>query len=347
MQALVVMDEPQRSEVAGELRDSGWSVSVCEDVPTAVATARRHQPEVVVTSNRLPGGGGEMLITRLRGLVATAMTPIVAVSVDVYEGANLLAAGATSSVAASSGPGHIAKAVSAAVGRQSLPPAQAPAMLLTDPVRLTALEQTGLLPGDEDAAFDDITRVAADLLPAPTTLVSLVNGSGQFFPGRTDMSPRERGARESPLSESFCQWAVTSQERLVVEDAAKHELLSRNPAVALGVRAYAGVPLVVEDVTLGTVCAVDYDARAWDGEDLRILEMLGRLATAELRVRMAERERSDDAHQAPLITAIQDGIRATIELLRTTNSTPGSVAFTAVVRLLERFNRRLPRREHA
>ena len=345
MQVLVVMDGPQGGEVATELRNSGWSVSLCEDVPTAVATARRDQPEVVVTSSRLPGGGGEMLITRLRGLVATAMTPIVGVSGDVFEGANMVAAGATSSVTRSAEPGQVAKAVSAAAGRQSVPPEQAPAALLTDPDRLSALEQTGLVPGDEEAAFDDITRVAAELLPAPTTLVSLVNGSGQFFPGRTDVSPRAQGGRQSPLSESFCQWAVTSQEQLVVEDASNHGLLSHNPAVdELGVRAYAGVPLVVDDVTLGTVCAIDYDARAWDQEDLRILKLLGRLATAELRVRMAQRSGQDDP--ASLVAAIQDGIGASAEVLRTTNPAAGSVAFTAVVRLLERFNRRLPTREH-
>ncbi len=342
MKVLLVSDAAQGESLIPEFRGRGWEVASSSDVPSALATARRVAPQVVVASERLPGGGGTVLVTRLRALLGTALTPVVGlVAGSVAEG-RMTEAGASVCVAADAGPVAVADAVERADATPGAPALEVPVEVLSEPTRLATIEQTGLIPGDEDAAFDDITRVASDLLPAPTSLVSLVEAEGQFFPGRTDVAPRAAGGRGTPLAQSFCQWAVASGESLVVEDATRHQVLRENPAVGeQHVQAYAGVPLVVDGTTLGTVCAVDYEARGWDDEDLAHLQLLGQLATAELRVRLAQHGHRDWNEPGRLVGAVKDGVGAVAGLFRTARPQPDSVAHVGLVRLLERFNRRL------
>jgi hypothetical protein len=52
---------------------------------------------------------------------------------------------------------------------------------LTDPKRLAALRETGLMDSSAEEAFDRLTRLAVKLLHAPVSLVSLVDDRRQFF----------------------------------------------------------------------------------------------------------------------------------------------------------------------
>ena len=54
-------------------------------------------------------------------------------------------------------------------------------MRLNDPARLDALASSGLLDTPPEEDFDRLTRMAARLLHAPVSLVSLVDDKRQFF----------------------------------------------------------------------------------------------------------------------------------------------------------------------
>lgn len=111
-------------------------------------------------------------------------------------------------------------------------------------------------------------------------------GSSSRASGGAAAGTPEGGERENDLSYSFCQWAVTSEEPLVVSDARSHPLLRYNRAVdERGVVAYAGVPLVVGGRALGTVCAVDERPRDWDDDDLTLLRDLAEIARVEIELR--------------------------------------------------------------
>src|SRR5687768_18529712 len=111
--------------------------------------------------------------------------------------------------------------------------------------RLTAVTRTALLDTPPEEAFDRLTRMAARLLGAPVSLLTLVTDDRQFFKSAMGLPEPWASRRSLPLSHSFCRQVVVSGEPLVVEDSRRHPLLRGNPAVRdLGWIAYAGVPLV-------------------------------------------------------------------------------------------------------
>jgi hypothetical protein len=55
---------------------------------------------------------------------------------------------------------------------------------LTDPFRLAAVFNSGLLDTDPDAAFDDLTRLAALLIGTPYAFATIVDDSRSFWKSR-------------------------------------------------------------------------------------------------------------------------------------------------------------------
>ncbi len=101
-----------------------------------------------------------------------------------------------------------------------------------NPERLTALRRADLLDTPPEEAFDQLTGLAARLLDAPIAFVSLVDKDRQFFKSCIGPVPEPTlSQRQTPLSHSFCQYAVASQEPLLIEDAREHPVLKDNLAV--------------------------------------------------------------------------------------------------------------------
>ncbi len=171
--------------------------------------------------------------------------------------------------------------------RPSRPVAEA----VGDPARLAALRDTGLLDSDAEEVFDRLTALAREALGADLSLVSLVDSDRQFFKSEQGLPEPWAGARETPLSHSFCQRVVAAEAPLVVEDAREEPSLADNLAIRdLGVVAYAGVPLTLSDGhTLGSFCAVCSQPRAWTDAELRILTALGNAAVNEIELRRLRR----------------------------------------------------------
>jgi len=156
-----------------------------------------------------------------------------------------------------------------------------------DGARLAALHDLGLLDTAPEEDFDRYTRLASELLGVPVSLVSLVDADRQFFKSATGLEETWDAARESPLSHSFCQYAVASREPLVISDARDHPLVGENLAIRdLGVVAYAGVPLVLSDGhAVGAFCAIDGKPRRWSPRDVALLEDLAAAVRAHLDLR--------------------------------------------------------------
>jgi signal transduction histidine kinase len=163
---------------------------------------------------------------------------------------------------------------------------------LTDPKRLAALRETGLMDSSAEEAFDRLTRLAVKLLHAPVSLVSLVDDRRQFFKSAAGLVEPWVTARETPLTHSFCQHVVTTGKPFIVENAPEHAVVRDNLAIPdLGVIAYAGVPLVTDDgETIGSFCAIDTQARVWTAEEIEVIESLAATAMTELRLRQTVAE---------------------------------------------------------
>jgi PAS domain S-box-containing protein len=159
--------------------------------------------------------------------------------------------------------------------------------LLSDPKRLEKLRALCLLDSPADPAFDRLTRLAARFLHAPVSLVSLVEADRQFFMSQQGLPNPWAEARETPLSHSFCQHVVTTQEPLIIEDAKTHPLVLDNLAIRdLNVTAYAGIPLVTSDgISLGSFCVIDHVPRVWTEEEISILHDLAASVMTEIELR--------------------------------------------------------------
>ena len=167
---------------------------------------------------------------------------------------------------------------------------------LDDPSRLEALRRAGVLDTSPEEAFDRLTRLAAKTLRVPVALVSLVDADRQFFKSCAGTLPEPwHEQRQTPLSHSFCQHAVTSGKPLIISDARQHPLVKDNGAVSdLGVVAYAGVPLALSGgKVLGSFCAIDDKPRRWTDDELDILKTLAAAAVGELELRLALCERRE------------------------------------------------------
>jgi GAF domain-containing protein len=158
--------------------------------------------------------------------------------------------------------------------------------------RLAALQRTGLLDSPPDAAFDRLTRLATKVLNAPVALVSLVDSDRQFFKSSVGLPDPWNSRRETPLTHSFCKHVIATARELVVADARAHPVLCGNMAIeALGIVAYAGVPLVTaQGDALGSLCVIDNKPREWTSDHLEILRELAAIAMREIEMRQLVKE---------------------------------------------------------
>ena len=156
--------------------------------------------------------------------------------------------------------------------------------------RLAAVTRTALLDTPPEEAFDRLTRMAARLLGAPVSLITLVTEDRQFFKSATGLPEPWASRRGSPLTHSFCRHVAVSGEPLVVEDTRRHPLLRTNPAVGeLGWIAYAGVPLVTrQGHVVGAFSVVDGMPRLWSERDVALLRDLAACAATEIELRILD-----------------------------------------------------------
>lgn len=142
--------------------------------------------------------------------------------------------------------------------------------------RLEALRRSGVLHDIPREAFDRLTALAARILNAPVSTVTLVDSDRQVWKSQLGLDEPWATRGETPLSHSFCQHAVANRVPLVVSDAREHPVLKDNRAVEdFGVIAYLGVPLITaEGHALGTLCVIDHEPRHWTAEQVEVLEDL-------------------------------------------------------------------------
>jgi diguanylate cyclase (GGDEF)-like protein/PAS domain S-box-containing protein len=149
-----------------------------------------------------------------------------------------------------------------------------------------------------EAAYDDITELAARYFDAPIALVSLIDRDRQWFKSRVGLA-----VEQTPRDIAFCNAAIRSADVTVVADAQDDARFAHNPLVtgAPGIRFYAGAPLVTPDgFALGTLCVIDRQVRSFSDAQRDALVVLSRqvMAHLELRKRNAELYRCIGALQA-------------------------------------------------
>jgi len=156
--------------------------------------------------------------------------------------------------------------------------------VIADPDRLRALHATGLLDSPPEDVYDRITRAAADALNAPFAAVSLVDVDRQFFKSAIGVSGATAQERQTPLSQSVCQYAVANGEPLILEDARADPIFKDHPVVKVGlVVGYLGITIIDADGNaIGTLCVYDTKPRSWSAGHVQVLSDLAGLASERI-----------------------------------------------------------------
>ena len=114
-------------------------------------------------------------------------------------------------------------------------------------------------PGQEER-FNRYARLAQAILGVPTAFVSIITQHEQLFKGGagSDLCSTDR-------SVAFCAHAIETPESIMeIPDATQDARFADNPLVTgdMGIRYYAGAPIVVGGHAYGTICALDTVPRA-------------------------------------------------------------------------------------
>jgi hypothetical protein len=164
---------------------------------------------------------------------------------------------------------------------------------LNAPARLDLFRGALLDRGFDGELQASVERVRA-ALKAPIALVSLVMKRSQFFRAHAGLPHELEISQGTDRSVSFCQFVVSGSAPLVVGDVAQNPALPQALLQAYDVRAYAGVPLVVEGEVLGSLCAMDTRVRDFGPEATAQLQSIA----AEVSTRLTTMSRSVDVRKA-------------------------------------------------
>ncbi|MFD3662862.1 GAF domain-containing protein [Streptomyces sp. NPDC058659] len=110
-----------------------------------------------------------------------------------------------------------------------------------------------------EAELDAFAAQLAQEIGVPYAMINIFGSQQQFFglhtPGNDSDLPTV--GRAMPLDHGFCPEVVTRKKPLVLPDVFAHPRFAGNAVVdQIGIRTYAGAPLLHGDTVLGTVCAV-------------------------------------------------------------------------------------------
>ncbi len=156
-----------------------------------------------------------------------------------------------------------------------------------EPARIEAVRRYNILDTPPDGAFDRVTALAAAILRAPISIVSIVDTDRIWFKSHHGLD-----AQETTRDLGLCASAILQDEPWLVSDAATDPRALANPLVAgeMGLRFYAGVPLKTQDgFNLGTLCVIGMEPRTLTDGEVEILENLAAIVVDELELRLSSR----------------------------------------------------------
>ncbi len=142
----------------------------------------------------------------------------------------------------------------------------------SEAARLQVLGQYDLLDKNQQAQFDDLTRLASQILKTPIALIEVIDQHRVWFKSKIGFK-----ASEMPRLGAFHGRTTLQNRLIVVKDTLKDKRFALSPFVVSEphVRFYAGIPLTTaEGFVLGTLSVLDVVPRVLDKEQKKALRAL-------------------------------------------------------------------------
>ncbi len=149
--------------------------------------------------------------------------------------------------------------------------------------RVAALHRYGILDSAPEVAYDEITRLAAQICECPVATIGMVDEQRHWAKARYGLPPDEK-----PKELSICTTTINQSDLLTIPDLAADDRFASLPNVAgkPHFRFYCGVPLInSEGHALGTICVMDFEPRILNFEQTEALRCLSHQVMAQLELR--------------------------------------------------------------
>ena len=150
-------------------------------------------------------------------------------------------------------------------------------------LRQKALQELDILDSPPEAIFDDLTEMARDLFDVPIALISLIDEGRHWFKSHSGLD-----LHEMPRAQTFCDLSMGSTDVTIILDALDHETMAANDLVLQSphIRFYAGAPIIIDQVRVGTFCLVDQKPRSeFDAHNRKLLQRMAKACVAALKMR--------------------------------------------------------------
>ncbi len=156
--------------------------------------------------------------------------------------------------------------------------------------RVALLRATKLLDAPSAPAFDALTRLALTMTGCRNAAIHLIDEQWVWA-----LSGGQAALRRVQRVGSWCNLVMTQDQDVLIEDAAT-DPRAAHVAQTPDVRCYAGIPLRIEEHTLGVLCAFDTEPRAWTDEVVSSLRDLAQTASHMISAQLqAQRARLMEA----------------------------------------------------
>jgi CheY-like chemotaxis protein len=148
--------------------------------------------------------------------------------------------------------------------------------------RLESLRTFRVLGTSREQVFDDIARLAALICDTPVAVIAFIDEQSVWFKAKIGLE-----LDEIPRDGSFCTYAILQSDILIVSDPLLDErFMSHVEVTQLGIRFYAGIPLIADDVyALGVLAVMDRVPHLMTEEQSDSLRILARRMMRELELR--------------------------------------------------------------
>lgn len=153
--------------------------------------------------------------------------------------------------------------------------------------RSQLLENLEILNTNENRTYDDLTSLAASICKAPICIMTLLDGNTHFYKSTYGFD-----RNELPIKQALSRYVVDKKKTLLVEDKDNHPVFNRQPNLRTNTNFdfFIGIPLKLKEVSLGTLCLMDYRKRKLSKHQLDCLHIIATQIANQLCLRQRNLE---------------------------------------------------------